>query len=92
MGGVDRFRPASPALYAPDADELRGWLACSDQDALDLGKVRRLLGRMRDGRWFADRNRPVIHEHGRLFDGHHRVLAALLYGGPVEMWVEDRGR
>jgi hypothetical protein len=61
------------------------------QPRVELPRIIELATAMDAGRWSPDRHRetPVrIGRRGRLRNGHHRMVAVLVHGQPVQFWVE----
>ena len=80
---------SEPTLERVTPAIARQWLRRAQQKRLDMDKARRLCFAMMRGEWEHAKHahRPCIIRAGRLVDGNHRTVAALLYGKPVELWV-----
>lgn len=68
----------------------RNWLAHSKQERLNLRRVRDYAALMDQGVWKPSihRDTPIHIDKNKLKNGHHRLVAVLLYGKPVEMYVK----
>jgi hypothetical protein len=61
------------------------------QPRVELSKILEYAAAMDAGRWKPDLhiNTPIkVGRRGRLRNGHHRIVAVLVHGRPVEFWVE----
>lgn len=70
--------------------DVRRWMRRSHQRKIDLMKVRGILDLVESGQWPKEQTRMIVRD-GVLLDGHHRALAILMHGGPLDINLEIRG-
>jgi hypothetical protein len=73
------------------ADAAR-WIRHSHQRQIDLLKVRMMLNDIEAGVWQPEGHTPIIVLDGRgcIADGHHRLIATLIHGHPVEHMTQHK--
>lgn len=76
---------------SPTNNEIRDWLYNSKQSTIQMARVRELVKQMKDGLWDIDTipNDPIQIKDNAVEDGHHRLLAKLIYNQSVEMKVQE---
>ena len=91
MGGAGRGA-VTVELVTPE--QARRWIRHSHQRSIDLLKCRRILEAAGSGHWnpTLQVHSPVIvlQSRGVIADGHHRMIAILMHGKPLECVVEYR--
>ena len=69
----------------------RLWIRDTHQRRIDLLKCRRILNDIEAGTWDPiGTTGPVIVRDNKCLDGHHRLLAVLMYGEPIQIAVQYR--
>ena len=73
------------------ADAAR-WIRHSHQRQIDLLKVRLMLDDIEAGAWQPDTHTPilVLNDQGCIGDGHHRLIATLIHGEPVDHMIDQQ--
>jgi hypothetical protein len=68
------------------------WIRHSHQRQIDLLKVRMMLDDIEAGTWRPDDHTPIIVLDGRgcIADGHHRLIATLIHGHPVNHMTQHK--
>jgi hypothetical protein len=69
--------------------EARRWLSRSRQSRIDLARLRRMVADIEKGGWEpeAHSDKPVRIAGERLVNGHHRIVAMLITGQPLPMYI-----
>lgn len=71
--------------------EIRRWIRDTHQRRIDLLKVRKILDHVDVGTWDHQSQTAMVVRNGVLLDGHHRALAILMNGDPININLEIRG-
>lgn len=69
--------------------QAKQWLRGSKQPKVRLPCMKKLWFAMERGEWDIDNtpNDPIRIKDGAVEDGHHRLVAIIMYGKPVELKV-----